>query len=61
MGKGRGGFAGHGTRRPNLSLASMYESTMEKVCLQQKASGNHDYSALKLNILDFLAPSFVQF
>lgn len=33
----------------------------KKVCLQQKASGNHDYPALKPNILDFLAPSFVQF
>lgn len=52
------------TRLTNLSyaLASLEESTFwKKVCLQQKASGNYDYSALKLNILDFLAPSFVQF
>lgn len=63
MGKGHGGFAGHGTRltNPSRALASIKSQPWKKVCLQQKASGNHDYSALKRNILDFLAPSFVQF
>lgn len=64
MGIEHDGFAWHDSNKahkPLTCIALFIRVNHEKICLQQKASGNYDYTALKRNILDFLAPSFVQF
>lgn len=65
MGMGCDGFTWHNSNKAHkpLTCIGLFVRVKheKKVCLQQKASGNYDYSALKRNIQDFLAPSFVQF
>lgn len=54
MGMGCDGFAWHNSNKAHkpLTCIGLFVRVKhgKKVCLQQKASGNYDYSALKLNI-----------